>query len=94
MRTRAKVDTNQKQIVASLRRVGASVTMLHTLGKGVPDILCGFRGHNYLLEIKDGSKIPSKRKLTPDEKYWHMVWMGQVAVVENADEALRTIGAI
>jgi hypothetical protein len=44
MRIRAKVDTNQKSIVAALRKCGFQVAHLHQLGKGVPDILVGASG--------------------------------------------------
>lgn len=89
-----RVDTNQPEIVNALRKVGATVAPTHTLGRGFPDLVVGFRGYNYLLEIKDGSKPPSKRKLTPDELKWHEEWNGQVAIVNSIDEALRVIGAI
>ncbi len=92
MRTRAKVDSNQKAIVAALRAHGASVEHIHAIGKGCPDILVGFRGKNFLMELKDGSLSPSKRKLTPDEIDWHRRWAGEVYVVESADEALIAIG--
>jgi hypothetical protein len=67
------------------------VQPLHTVGRGVPDLLVGFRGQNFLLELKDGSKRPSERKLTDDQQEWHQQWRGQVAVVESVDEALRLI---
>ena len=76
-----------------LKGVGASVLHLHQLGQGVPDLLVGFRGREYLLELKDGSKPPSKRKLTPDEEAWHDEWRGSVYVVNDVDEALEAIGA-
>jgi hypothetical protein len=41
------------------------------------------RGRNYLIEIKDGSKPPSKRKLTSDEQEWHDTWRGTVYVANN-----------
>jgi hypothetical protein len=88
---KAKVDTNQKEITAALRRAGCTVQPLHTVGRGVPDLLVGFRGQNFLLELKDGSKRPSERKLTDDQQEWHQQWRGQVAVVESVDEALRLI---
>lgn len=89
-----RVDANQPEIVKALRGVGASVLHLHTVGKGCPDILIGFRGQNIAAEIKDGSKPPSKRRLTPDEQEWHEAWRGQVAIIETVDDALRLIGAI
>jgi Holliday junction resolvase len=81
MRRAARVDANQKEIVEYLRKRGASVQLLHTVGKGCPDIVVGYGGCNYLFEIKDGSKPASQRKLTPDEQEWHDEWKGSVLVV-------------
>lgn len=89
-----RVDANQPEIVARLREVGASVTPTHEIGRGFPDLAVGFRGVTYLFEVKDGSKPPSKRRLTPDEQEWHSLWRGQVAIIETIDDALRLIGAI
>jgi hypothetical protein len=93
VRTRARVDTNQSAIVEALRGAGATVLHLHTIGKGCPDIAVGIHGRNYLLEIKNGSKSPSKRKLTPDEQKWHEAWRGEVCIVSSEAEALAAIGA-
>ena len=95
MRRAAKVDANQADITAKLRQLGASVEpRLATLGKGAPDLLVGFAGANYLLEVKDGAKPPSRRNLTPDERAWHDAWRGQVQTVETWQEAARAIGAL
>ena len=88
MRRAAKVDANQKQIVAALRQLGASVAITSTTGQGFPDICCGFRGRNVLFEIKDGSKPPSARKLTPDQIDFHAAWKGEIAVITSATEAV------
>lgn len=93
MRRASKIDRNQPEIVAALRAVGASVQPLHAVGQGCPDILCGFRGTTYAIEIKDGGLVPSARKLTPAQKEWHDAWRGQVAVVLSAEDALHVIGA-
>lgn len=87
----ARVDANQPAIVEALRKLGATVLHLHTIGKGAPDIAVGYMGKNALIEIKDGSKPPSARKLTPDEERFHAEWRGQVAVVESVDEAIAFI---
>ncbi len=89
-----RIDKNQPEITAALRGVGASVEFLHTLGKGVPDLLVGFRGCNYLLEVKDGSLSESRKQLTDDERDWHAAWHGRVHTVENVDQALAAIGAV
>lgn len=92
MRRAAKVDRNQAEIVAALRAAGASVTPLHAVGGGVPDILCGFRGQTYLIECKDGTAPPSQRRLTSDQQEWHAAWRGgPVAVVHDVGAALALI---
>ena len=91
MRRAAKVDQNQSEIVAALRKIGATVQPLHGVGSGCPDLLVGYRGVNYLVEVKDGSKPPSARKLTPDQVEWHINWRGQVAVADSRDAAIAVI---
>ena len=89
MRRNARVDANHGVIVAALRQVGASVQDLAKVGKGCPDILVGYRGQNYLMEIKT-----NKGKATLPQIAWHTFWQGQVVVVRDVDEALHVIGAI
>lgn len=91
MRRAAKVDDNQREIVAALRGAGATVTSIAAVGRGCPDILIGIGGVNLLAEIKDGSKLPSQRKLTYDEAIFHERWLGQVAVIESVADALELI---
>jgi len=91
MRRQARVDANQAEIVEALRKIGASVQPLHAVGQGCPDLLVGWRGIVSLLEVKDGSKPPSARKLTEDQVKWHAEWRGQVAVVENVEQAIEAI---
>lgn len=76
----------------ALRRIGASVFSLHKVGQGCPDLLVGYRGRNWLIEIKNPDQVKSKRRLTPDEKEFHDSWRGQVAIVETVDEALAVLG--
>jgi hypothetical protein len=89
-----RTDRNQPEITRALRLAGASVEHLHEVGKGCADILVGFRGTNYVMEIKDWQQPPSRQRLTPDEQRWHATWQGQVAIIKSVDEALRLIGAI
>ncbi len=87
----ARVDANQPEIVRALSGIGCSVKSLAPVGSGCPDLLVGYRGRNVLLEVKDGSKPPSARKLTPDEVLWHRAWRGQVCVVNDVQEALAAV---
>ena len=68
MRRAARTDANQAEIVAALRKAGASVTSLAGVADGCPDLLVGRAGQTLLMEVKDGTKKPSDRKLTPDQQ--------------------------
>jgi hypothetical protein len=92
MRRAARVDENQQEIVQALRKVGASVISLAAVGDDFPDIIAGIRNLNFLLEIKDGNKPPSRRKLRPGQRVFHATWQGQIAVVTSVDEALEIVG--
>ena len=84
-----RVDSNQAEIVADLRKCGATVLLLHEVGKGSPDILVGFRGVNYLIEIK----VPDG-KLNVLQQLFYGDWRGQVAIARTSEEALHIIGAL
>lgn len=84
----AKVDANQPEIVDALRRAGATVQHLHTVGHGCPDIAVGYGGRTYLLEIKRAGA-----RMTPDEVEWHERWQGHATVVYCVRDALDVIGA-
>lgn len=94
MRRAAAVDANQPEIVAALRKAGCTVVPLHAVGDGCPDLLAGRDGRNLLIEVKDGAKPPSKRKLTPDQIEFHAGWRGQIAIVTSAEDALRLFGVL
>jgi hypothetical protein len=95
MRRAAKVDGNHGELTALARKLGCSVLDLSRVGAGCPDLLIGIATpegrKNLLVEIKDGSKRPSERKLTPDQVKFHGAWKGPVAVVENAEELIALI---
>lgn len=93
MRRIARTDANQKPIVEGLREIGASVAITSQLGTGFPDIVVGYKGRNYLIEIKDGDKPPSQRKLTEDEVDFENKWRGQYAIAESLADAYVIIGA-
>lgn len=92
-RRAARIDENQTQIVNDLRKLGASVQSLSKEGMGVPDLLVGYRGSNYLLEVKNPART-KKRQQANDawQKPWHDAWRGQVAIITTLDEALSVIG--
>jgi hypothetical protein len=98
-------DSNEPEIVTALEAVGASVTRLGS--KGVPDLLVGYRGETFLLEVKhvdakgktvrrwSGGKKPDERGLTEQQQTWWATWTGKPPViVRTPEEALRAIGAL
>ena len=89
MAYKRRTDKNHVEIMWALRSVGASVYSTHRVGQGYPDLTVGFRGKNYLIEVKtaDGD-------LTRDEINFFDSWAGQVQVATTVDEALAIIGAI
>ena len=87
-----RLDNNQTEIVRRLRQCAVSVQSLASVGKGCPDILVGFRGYNWLFEIKNPKQVPSKRKLTKDEDSWHLNWRGRVYTVMTFDQIAEIIG--
>lgn len=87
----ARVDDNQKAIVRYLRDMGVSVAVTSAIGKGFPDLVCGYKGKNILLELKDGNKPLSAQVLTPEQRIWHYDWKGQVTVINSAEAAWEEI---
>jgi len=93
-RIAAKSDDNQKAVVKALRQAGCTVAVTSRAGDGFPDLVVGRSGVNLLLEVKDGNKPPSARKLTPDQEQFHGTWSGQVAIVYTPDDALRAVNVL
>lgn len=92
MRYAARADRNQPEIVAALRKAGVSVQPLHTIGRGIPDLLCTFAGRTFLVEIKDPTKPKADRQLTAAQKKWHAEWPGEIYVIETIEQALIAAG--
>jgi hypothetical protein len=51
----------------------------------------GYRGLNYMFEIKDGKKTASQKKLTQAEIKFHSNWTGQISVVEKIEDILNIL---
>ena len=90
-RFRARTDDNQPEIVKALRNHGATVAITAQAGSGFPDLVVGYKGVNYMMEIKDPSKPKSDQKLTPAQVIFHAAWTGQMAVIKTIEEAIDLI---
>ena len=87
MRNRA--DCNQKEIVDALREIGASVIVLSQVGGGCPDLLVGFRGKEYLIEVK-----AKNADLSDSQKEFFDNWQGRPYVVRSVDEVLELLNCV
>jgi Holliday junction resolvase len=91
MRYANRIDANQNKIVDALRKAGAVVRII-SQGDGIPDLLVGYKGYTILMEVKDGDKVPSARKLTEAEQKFFDDWRGGMLVVINSvEEALEIL---
>jgi Holliday junction resolvase len=85
---RGPADANQAGIITALRRCGASVVDLHAVGAGCPDLLVGFHGATWLLEVKT-----AKGLVRESQAAFARDWRGApVIVVRTVAEALAAIG--
>lgn len=88
-RRAGRKDANQELIVKALRKAGASVTVMDE----PVDLLVGYKGRTFLIEVKDGARKPSERRLTPEQQKFFNEWQGgQVAKVETIAGAFYVLG--
>ena len=87
MRRAARIDANQEAVVIALRAAGAYVWII-----GLPvDLLVGYKGHTFLVEIKDGPK----KRLTALQEAFFAKWDGSTLMrVDGPEAALRMIGVM
>ena len=88
------MDANHGAIVECFKACGAKVQSLAAIGSGCPDLLVWHPSTDalVLVEVKDGTKPPSKRALTPDQQKWHMEWAGApVYVVDSVEQAVGVL---
>jgi hypothetical protein len=86
------VDENQAEIVECLRAIpDCSVRILSAVGQGCPDVLVGYRGANFLFEIKNPKKPKADQELTEAQVIFHAEWKGQVQKVFSLKEIVTAL---
>ena len=84
-------DANEGVIVRALESAGAVVHPIDQPG----DLLVGYAGRWHVLEVKDGSKSPSRRRLTAYQESFHRL-CGEfglvIPVVTTIAEAFSAVG--
>lgn len=88
VRRAAKVDGNQSEIVEALRGIpGLTVAITSAVGNGFPDIVVGYRGFNFLFEIKQRPE----QQLNAVQQGFHDNWHGQVQKVSSLKEIITAM---
>ena len=82
-RRAAKVDANQGQIVAALRKLGYSVDTNHD------DILVGGFGHNLWVELKSPGQ---EKRIKPSQEKLRDEWKGAYMITSDLQEILDWFG--
>ena len=86
-----RTDTNQTEIVETLRKAGADVYILSMVGRGLPDLLVTYGGETILMEVKRDAKA----KFTKDQLKFIANWKGgPLSRVDSPEAALRAIGLL
>lgn len=92
MRRAARRDDNEKEVIAALREAGAYVKQIND--EGLFDLLISYRGKTLMIEVKDGAKPLSARRLTEAEQKFHDEWPGSnLYIVNGVEEALALLKA-
>lgn len=86
-RRAARVDDNQPAVVRKFRSLGWYVLIVSQL-KNCCDIIVSKSGLTIAIEIKDGKKPPSARKLSNGEQEFKDEWLGEWRLVENDNDVI------
>lgn len=87
-RRAAKVDDNQADVVKLFRKLGWTVLIISQL-KNCCDIIISKSGRTVAVEIKDGKKPPSQRKLSAGEIKFRDNWQGEYALIETQEDVIN-----
>ena len=86
-----KKDDNHHQIVAVFERLGAHTEDV-SMVEEFCDIIVTRAAKVAMVEIKDGAKTPSRRKLTPGEVKFKDRWVaagGTWVLIETIDDVIK-----
>lgn len=88
----ARIDENQPDLVAFLRKAGASVQLLSKVGQGCPDLLVGYLELTVAAEVKNPAKPRADQELTPAQVLWFKAWNGDKPwILKNESDCLELL---
>jgi Holliday junction resolvase len=84
-------DANHRDVGDALRKLGWSVLDIADHGDGIPDYIVSRKRFVALVEVKDGTKPPSARKLTPAEQKVKDSWQGPYIIALSVEDAIAKL---
>lgn len=94
VRQAARTDSNQDELVKTIRALGASFFSTTAIA-GQLDGVVGCAGIDIRVEIKDGAKPPSRRRLTEDEQKVFDEWRGRTPVIlQSIDDVIELVNQL
>lgn len=85
-----RTDANLTECVDAYRALGCSVWVCNSM----VDAVIGYGGIAELVEVKDGTKPPSARKLTRAQVAFRRTWTGGVRLVQSLADVTDHVAAI
>ena len=83
-----RTDSNQTEIIKTLRQLGCSVFDSSRIAGGFPDLVVGRNQITCLVEIKSDAKA----KFTSSQEMFMMNWKGSAVVrINDVDGAIRLV---
>ncbi len=87
-------DATHRPIVDTFEAMGCSWLTIEGIA-GAPDGALGCNGRTHLIEIKDGTKVPSKRKLSEEQVSFAAGWRGgPVHVIASTGAAVDLVNLL
>tara|TARA_R110002124_G_scaffold66841_6_gene181707 strand:- start:4235 stop:4552 length:318 start_codon:yes stop_codon:yes gene_type:complete len=90
MRTAARVDINHQEIKLAFEKLGFATKNVSQL-KGFCDLCVSHDDRTFLIEIKDGEKSPSARRLTEAEQIFHDRWQDTVYIITSIEDVVTFV---
>jgi hypothetical protein len=86
-----KVDATQKEVVKTLQALHVHVESTASIGRGIPDLLCSYRGRWHVIEVKNGLL---GWKFTAAQKDFRKKAHADVVILTCADDAIAWVSRL
>jgi hypothetical protein len=78
-------------MIDAFEKLGASVETIRSVHGGCPDLLVGFQGRNYLIEVK----VPIEGRLSEIQMVWRDDWAGgKPFVIRSVEDVILWVNLV